>query len=408
MCAANHPGEGSKLYEAVRAVGMDLCPRLGVTIPVGKDSMSMQTRWRTEGDGEVREVVAPVSLIVTAYGPTEDSRRTLTPELFTEGGEGEGSLIVFLDLGMGRMRMGGGALAQSFNQVGDVAPDLDDPSALVSFWEGMRELQGGEGGGGGVVLAYHDRSDGGLFTTIAEMCFAGHTGCEIDVGGYLGGDGGDVVSALFNEELGGVLQVSRENVGRVKEVFGRHGFPLQHFHVLGEVKGLHATDIVVKVNGERVYSGSRVALHRLWAETSYRMQAARGNPYVAEQEFNVILDERDPGIHASLTFNPLIDSPLRWVDTMVRPRVAVLREQGINSHVELAHAFHVAGFDVTDVHMTDVLTGRVSLSAFTGLGMPGGFSYGDVLGAGSGWARSVLLNPLARREMQMFFERPDT
>ncbi|KAI8832907.1 phosphoribosylformylglycinamidine synthase [Chytridium lagenaria] len=400
MCAASHPGEGSGLYEAVKAVGMDLCPKLGITIPVGKDSMSMKTRWTDEGGA--KEVTAPVSLIVTAYAPVDNSSATFTPELVRE----EGTVLLFCDLANGATRLGGSVLAQVYNQVGDIAPDVDHPELLQAFTKALKEIRGETGKP--LILAYHDRSDGGLFTTVLEMCFAGHVGCNIDISSY---SKGDAIAALFNEELGVVLQVALKDVATLRQVFAKHGFPETLVHVLGNVAS-SSTDIRITANAGRdiVFEGSRIALHRAWAETSYRMQALRGDPDVSLEEFNTLLDVSDPGLNASIPFDVSVPpvSLIPGANVTNRPRVAVLREQGINSHGELAYAFHAAGFEAVDVHMTEILSGKISLEGFVGLGMPGGFSYGDVLGAGAGWAKSILMNPVARRELQTFFNREDT
>ncbi|KAJ3048760.1 hypothetical protein HK097_010230 [Rhizophlyctis rosea] len=403
MSAAAHGGEGSALYEGVKAVGLDLCPRLGISIPVGKDSMSMKTKWR-DGEGE-KEVTAPLSLIITAYGPVEDVRKTLTPELRSDVGETE---LVFVDLAGGRHRLGGSCLAQVYNQVGKEAPDVTDVEAFKAFWSAVQHLRSTPANGGqGHILAYHDRSDGGLFATVTEMCFAGHVGCAVDLS-PLGGS--DPAAVLFNEELGAVLQVRSADVKEVEAAFAAAGFPAQHLHRIGKVSP-RGSDAITFAWGTTVrLAGSRVQWQRRWAETSYRMQALRDNEECAQAEYDALLDASDPGLHAKLTFNPSEDvvAPLLKVPYLERPRVAILREQGVNSHGEMAYAFQRAGFLPVDVHMTDILVSKASLGGFAGLACPGGFSYGDVLGAGAGWAKSILLNSYARSEFEKFFNRKDT
>ncbi|KAI8622761.1 Phosphoribosylformylglycinamidine synthase [Chytriomyces sp. MP71] len=398
MSAADHPGEGSALYEGVFAVGIDLCPKLGVTIPVGKDSMSMKTRWTDPSTNEAKAVTAPLSLIITAYGPVADTSKTMTPELRTVG---EPSILVFVDLSLGKQRMGGSSLAQVYNLFGNQAPDVEDAEAFKAFWKSINQL----GEDGNTLLAYHDRSDGGLFATIAEMSFAGHSGVELDVTAL----GADYIASLFNEELGVVIQIRKSHFEKVKNTFTANGFPANHVHNIGSVGSKHSTSFTIHHSGKVVLSSSRVILHRIWAETSYKMQSLRDDPESALQEYNSLLDARDPGLQAHLTFNPS-DVPLQihFPLSQRKPKVAVLREQGVNSFGELAWAFHSAGFTCVDVHMTDVIHGRVSLAGFSGLACPGGFSYGDVLGAGAGWAKSILLNTNARRELSTFFERKDT
>ncbi|TPX45901.1 phosphoribosylformylglycinamidine synthase [Synchytrium endobioticum] len=408
MAAADHPGEGSALYSAVQAIGMDLCPELGISIPVGKDSMSMKTKWK-DGDEE-NLVTAPLSLVVTAYGPVSDARRTLTPELRTDVGS---TSIVFADLGLGYQRTGGSCWGQVYNQVGAATPDVVDADVLKAFWAAMKTLRAGAGVDreNGSVLAYHDRSDGGLFVTIVEMCFAGHTGAVIDISTVVKDlkRKDDIAAALFNEELGVALQVKKSDLPYVKRVFEDAGFPSQHLHAIGHVDERGAGDaIIFKLCEEVLIKGSRLEFQRAWAETSYRMQRLRDNPASADAEYSILLDSQDPGITPVLTFDPNANRCLPFlksVATRCRPAVAILREQGVNGHVEMARCFHRVGFRTVDVHMTDILSGKVSLSRFSGLACPGGFSYGDVLGAGSGWAKSILLNTHGRKEFSDFFQR---
>ncbi|PCH35952.1 phosphoribosylformylglycinamidin [Wolfiporia cocos MD-104 SS10] len=394
MCAASKAGEGASLYEAVQAVGLDLCPALGVGIPVGKDSMSMSMKWR-EGTQQ-REVSAPLSLIVTAFAGVEDISATWTPQLRTD--IDEPTVLLFFDLASGKQRLGGSALAQVFKEIGSEAPDVEDPAHLKAFLVGCQTIRTNARG---TILAYHDRSDGGLFTAIAEMCFAGRVGVEVTLD-PLGSN--DPVAALFNEELGAVVQIRRSHVVRITSIFAEAGFPSSRVHLLGSVNKDAADQTITFSHGAAtLYSNTRSELQRVWAETSYRMQSLRDNPEGAEQEFDLISDPSHKGLFYDLSFDP---QPIREIST--RPKVAILREQGVNGQIEMAWAFTAAGFDAVDVHMSDILNGSISLSDFRGFAACGGFSYGDVLGAGKGWANSVLLNEIARAEFRSFFERSDT
>ncbi len=388
MSAAGHPGEDEKLYRAVQAVGMELCPALGITIPVGKDSMSMRTTW-TDGD-EDKAVTSPMSLIITAFSPVLDVRKTVTPQLRTDAGETQ---LLLLDLGAGAQRMGGSILAQVNQQMGDTAPDLDNPALLKNFFDAMQvSLEQGD------ILAYHDRSDGGLLATLVEMAFAGHVGISVDVFGL----GGDPIAALFNEELGAVIQVSAEHTNRVAERFSNAGVDV---HLLG---GLNSHQTVEIINKKLpLFKRPRVDLQRTWSETSYRMAALRDNTDCALEEFNNIASN-DPGLSVKLSYDPSDDIAAPYINSGVRPAVAILREQGVNSHLEMAAAFDRAGFDAVDVHMSDLLAGRRLLSDFGGVIACGGFSYGDVLGAGEGWAKTVLFNEQIRDQFQRFFQRSDS
>ena len=394
MSAASHEGEGAKLYDAVYAAGMDLCPDLGIGIPVGKDSMSMAMRWSSDGD-EIKQVTAPLSLIVTAFAPVNAVDKTWTPQLRTDAGM---TVMVFVDLARGEQRLGGSALAQVFEQLGSNAPDVVVPDDLKSFFSAIQILKSAD-----IVLGYHDRSDGGLFTTLLEMAFAGRAGIEISLDAI--NINGDAIASLFNEELGAVMQLRYEDIPSFTEAFVKAGFPTQHIHVIGRVLGRQDQSINFIHQGQAIYTSTRAALQQLWAETSYRMQAIRDEPTAAKEEYNLILDEEDDGIFFDVKadFLPDVNRPLSSL-----PRVCILREQGVNGHVEMAWSFYQAGFDAVDVHMSDILSGRISLASFAGLAACGGFSYGDVLGAGNGWAKSVLLNETARREFTDFFERSDT
>lgn len=390
MAPAGHPGEDAALFDTVKAVGMELCPALGISIPVGKDSMSMKTVW--EEGGEKKAVTSPISLVVTAFAPTPDARKTLTPQLRTDLGD---SKLLLIDLGAGKNRMGGSALAQVYGAVGNVAPDVDDAASLKAFFDAVQKLNRE-----GKLLAYHDRSDGGLFSTVVEMAFAGRCGLDIDITSL----GEDAVAALYNEELGAVLQVRAAEADAIVAELKPQLSGLVH------VIGTPAThgNIRIHQDGRVVFAESRVALHRAWSETTYQMQKLRDNPQCAQQEYDRILDEKDAGLHAKLSFDPADNIAAPYIATGAKPKMAILREQGVNGQVEMAAAFDRAGFQAHDVHMSDIISGRVSLKDFAGFVACGGFSYGDVLGAGEGWAKSILFNPRAREEFSAFFQRLDS
>ncbi len=390
MAAAGHTGEDAALFDTVKALGEVLCPALGIAIPVGKDSLSMKTVW--EQDGETRTVTGPLSLIISAFAPVTDVRRTLTPQLRTDRGDTD---LIFVDLGRGQQRMAGSALAQVYKQVGHQAPDLDSPEAMRGFFAAIQDLNES-----GLLLAYHDRSDGGLFAALCEMAFAGHTGVTVQLDEL----GDDAIAALFNEELGAVLQVRHSDTDGVLAILRENGLG-HHSHVIGT---LNEADTVVFTSAHReLFNRPRAELQQLWAQTSYRMQALRDNPECAQQEFERLADAQDPGLTAQLRFDPSEDVAAPYIASGIRPKVAILREQGVNGQVEMAAAFDRAGFAAIDVHMSDVIAGRVSLRDFKGLAACGGFSYGDVLGAGGGWAKSILFNERARDEFSAFFERED-
>ena len=391
MCAAGHPGEDAILYSTVKAVGMELCPELEVTIPVGKDSMSMKTRWND--NGQDKAVTAPTSLIITGFAPTSDARKVLTPQLRLDQGETD---LIVVDLGRGQNRLGASCFAQVYGRVGAVPADLDDAEDLKAFFAVVQGLNAD-----GKLLAYHDRADGGLFATITEMAFAGHCGADIAMD-MLADDEAGLAAALFAEEIGAVLQVRRDDVEEVLTQFEAAG--------LGDCTAVIGSpndddQITFSFRDEEFLSESRVTWQRVWAQTSYEMQARRDNADCAKQEFDALLDAEDPGIHAELTFdiNENITAGLT-----ARPRVAILREQGVNGQIEMAAAFDRAGFTTIDVHMSDILSGAVTLDGFRGLVACGGFSYGDVLGAGEGWAKSILFNEQARSQFEAFFKREDT
>ncbi|ELI6451013.1 phosphoribosylformylglycinamidine synthase [Yersinia ruckeri] len=391
MSAAGHPGEDAGLYDAVRAVGEELCPALGITIPVGKDSMSMKTRWQQ--DGEQREITSPLSLVITAFARVEDVRHTVTPQLRTDKGD---TALLLIDLGAGHNALGATALAQVYRQLGDKPADVRNVQQLAGFFNAMQSLVATQ-----TLLAYHDRSDGGLLVTLAEMAFAGHCGADIDIRAL----GDDALAALFNEELGAVIQIRAEQRAAVEQLFAEQGLA-GCVHYLGQATA--GDDFVIRRGSEKVYSEKRSTLRLWWAETTWQMQRLRDNPDCADQEHQAKQDEQDPGLKVKLTFDPQMDIAAPYILKQARPKVAVLREQGVNSHVEMAAAFHRAGFDAVDVHMSDLLAGRTDLQQFQTLVACGGFSYGDVLGAGEGWAKSILFNDRVRDEFAEFFLRPDT
>ena len=391
MAAAGHPGEDAGLYEAVKAVGMALCAELELTIPVGKDSMSMKTVW--EQGGETRSVTSPLSLVISAFAPVSDVRKTLTPQLRTDQGDSD---LILIDLGKGKNRMGATALAQVYRQIGHHPADLDDAQSLKHFFDAIQTLNGD-----GKLLAYHDRSDGGLFATVTEMAFAGHTGVQI----LLNDLGDDAVAALFSEELGAVVQVRHHDTDEALKVLHDAGLG-RYSSVIGSVA--ENDKIEFFHNGKAVLSESRVDLYRAWSETTYNMQKLRDNPECAQQEYDRLLDVNDPGLHASLSFGLDDNIAAPYISTGLKPRIAVLREQGVNGQIEMAAAFDRAGFSSVDVHMSDIIEGRVSLDEFKGLVACGGFSYGDVLGAGGGWAKSILHNSRARDQFAAFFQRDDS
>jgi phosphoribosylformylglycinamidine synthase len=390
MAPAGHPGEDAALFDTVKAVGMALCPALGISIPVGKDSMSMKTVW--DDAGEKKAVTSPISLVVTAFAATSDARKTLTPQLRTDLGD---THLILIDLGAGKNRMGGSALAQVYGAVGNQAPDVDDAARLKSFFDVIQSLNAD-----GKLLAYHDRSDGGLFSSLVEMAFAGHCGLNINLDGLAG----DVASALYNEELGAVIQVRAADAGTITASL-KQAMP-NCVQVIGEVTA--GESIAFNQAGKALFEASRVDLHRAWSETTYQMQKMRDNPACAQQEYDRILDKADAGLHAKLTFDPSDNIAAPFIATGARPKMAILREQGVNGQTEMAAAFDRAGFATYDVHMSDIISGRVSLKDFAGFVACGGFSYGDVLGAGEGWAKSILFNSRARDEFSAFFERKDS
>ncbi len=389
MCAAGYGGEDEVLFDTVKAVGMEFCPALGITIPVGKDSMSMRTTWR-DADAD-KSITAPMSLIITAFSPVNDVRKTVTPQLRTDLGD---TALLLVDLGAGKQRLGASCLAQVYQQIGDTAPDIDDPKLLSGFFNAIQQLLEEE-----KIIAYHDRSDGGTAITLLEMAFAGHCGLDIDLGSV-----GTVHGALFAEEAGAVVQVKVSDLNEVMAIFAEHGLSDLVQNIGNAVAG---NDVQIRFSGSEVIRGQRLELHRKWQELSYRMQALRDNSECAQQEFDSLVDA-DPGLSSKLSFDAQQDIAAPFIKTGVRPRVAILREQGVNGQMEMAAAFDRAGFSAVDVHMSDILSGRVSLADFKGLAACGGFSYGDVLGAGEGWAKTILFNARARDEFAAYFQRGDT
>jgi phosphoribosylformylglycinamidine synthase len=393
MAAAGHPGEDARLYDTVKAVGMQLCPELGISIPVGKDSMSMKTRW--QDDGAEKSVTSPLSLIVTGFAPVSDIRKTMTPQLRMDKGETD---LILIDLGRGQNRMGASILAQVYGQIGKQAPDVDDAEDLKAFFAVIQGLNAD-----GLLLAYHDRSDGGLLVSALEMAFAGHCGLHLSLDS-LAGSPDELAAVLFNEELGALIQVHKDATPQVLTQFSAAG--LDCVAVVGQP--VNNSEVRISFNDQPVFAGQRRLLQRQWSETSYQIQRLRDNAQCAEQEFDALLEEDNPGLSIKLDFDVNQDIAAPYIKKGLRPQIAVLREQGVNGQVEMAAAFDRAGFSAIDVHMSDILAGRVDLAEFKGLVACGGFSYGDVLGAGEGWAKSILFNNRARDGFQAFFERQDS
>ena len=416
MAACGQPGQDAALFDTVRAVGMELCPALGISIPVGKDSLSMRTTWK-EADGTAKSVMSPVSLIVSAFARVTDVRRSLTPQLRTDLGD---TALILVDLGRSRNRMGGSILAQVMQQVGNHAPDVDSADDLKAFFAAIQRLNTE-----GQLLAYHDRSDGGLYTTLCEMAFAGRTGVSVNLDilameGEHASDWGDsknwasqvgerrnelTLRALFSEELGAVLQVRAEQRSDVMNVLREFNLGACS-HIIGKLNPRDAIEFTR--DAKVIYKAPRTALQKAWSETSWRIARLRDNPACADAEYNRIDDTTDPGITPRVTFDMEQDVAAPFIATGARPRVAILREQGVNSHIETAYVMHKAGFDAVDVHMSDLIAGRAHLSDFKGAIAVGGFSYGDVLGAGEGWAKTILFNMKLAEQFSIFFNRDDT
>ena len=386
MAAIGASGEDAALFDAVEAVGMELCPALGITIPVGKDSLSMQTRWQEDGD--FKTVTSPVSLIVSAFAPVPDIRETVTPELRPLPDE---TVILLLDLAEGKQRLGGSILGQTYSTMGTEAPDLENPELLKKLFQFLQKNRE-------EVLAYHDRSDGGLITTLLEMAFAARIGLDIAVP-----SGNEPIDFLFNEELGVAIQVRTRTLERVMKELANHGLTGQ------EIARIRFDQVIsIKQGKKELILSSRKELEIHWARSSFQIQALRDNPKCAQEEFNTVGEDDDPGLTAEHQFDISQDIAAPMIATGIRPLVAILREQGVNSQVEMAAAFTRAGFTAVDVHMSELISGKTTLEQFKGLVACGGFSYGDVLGAGEGWAKSILYNPMVRDEFQRFFNRPET
>jgi phosphoribosylformylglycinamidine synthase len=396
-------------------VGMELCPALGVSIPVGKDSLSMRTTW--SDDGQNKAVISPVSLIVSAFAPVADVRRSLTPQLKTDAGD---TALILVDLGRGKNRLGASILAQVTQQLGDSVPDVDSAQDLKAFFVAIGQLNKD-----GKLLAYHDRSDGGLFATLTEMAFAGRAGVSVNLDiltmeGEHASDWGDAknwagqvaerrnemtLRALFSEELGAVIQVRAHDKSAVMNVLREQGLGACS-HIIGKLNDRGAIEFTR--DAKVIYNETRGSLHRLWSDTSWRIARLRDNPACADSEYDRLLDETDPGMQPRITFDLNENVAAPFIATGVRPRVAILREQGVNSHIETAWVMHQAGFAAIDVHMSDLIAGRAKLDDFHGVIAVGGFSYGDVLGAGEGWAKTILFNPQLSDQFAKFFARPDT
>lgn len=415
MAACGQPGQDAALFDTVKAVGMELCPALGISIPVGKDSLSMRTTWKD--DGESKSVTAPVSLVVSAFAPVRDIRQSLTPQINKDAGD---TVLIVIDLGRGKNRMGASALMQVMQQVGNEVPDVDSAEDLKGFFAAIQQLNKER-----KLLAYHDRSDGGLFVTLCEMAFAGRSGLSINLDiltmeGEHAADWGDsknwtsqvgerrnelTLRALFNEEIGAVIQVRAEEKSDVMTVLRSYNLGACS-HIIGKPNDRNVIEFLR--DAKTIYNQSRIDLQRLWSETSWRIARLRDNPACADAEYDRILDASDPGITPKLTFDPQIDIAAPFIATGVKPKVAILREQGVNSHIETAYVMHQSGFTAVDVHMSDLIAGRARLDDFKGVIAVGGFSYGDVLGAGEGWAKTILFNASLAEQFSVFFNRTDT
>ena len=426
MAACGEPGEDAALYETVKAVGLELCPALGISIPVGKDSLSMKTKWQDESGAH--QVTSPVSLIVTAFSSLQDVRGTLTPQL---NASLDDTSLLLIDLSEGQARMGGSILGQVLKQSGDVVPDLEKPEHLVNLVQVVNKLRAQN-----KILAYHDRSDGGLFSTVAEMCFAGQVGVALNLDMLITeGDGitdsradhGDAknwaqqisarreeltLKALFNEELGVVIQIDTADRSEVMQLLREHGLS-KHSHVIGKTRPAHAAtskgvgELSIWRDTQQIFTAKLSDLHQVWDSVSWKICQQRDNALCADSEHAHVGMSNNPGLHIQLSFNPQENVAAPWLN-LAKPRVAILREQGVNSHVEMAYAFSLAGFEAIDVHMTDLQSGRSNLKDYQGMVACGGFSYGDTLGAGIGWARSITFNALLSDQFQAFFAKPDT
>ena len=389
MAAAGYHGQDAALYETVRAVGNELCPQLGISIPVGKDSMSMRTVW--QDSNHQHTVASPVSLIVTGFAPVKDVRKTLTPVLSAK----DDDQLLLIDLGEGLNRLGGSCLSQVYNATAQITADVNDPLLLKHFFEFIQVLNKEN-----LILAYHDRSDGGLFITLVEMAFASRRGLEILLDDFKG----NAKEILFNEELGAVLQINNSDRPGIEKRLKQ--FKLDHCsHFIGHSN--ESNHVHISHNSDLLVDAKRSELHRQWSQTTWKMQSLRDNPQCAQQEYDRILDQHDPGLYSKLSYDVRQDIAAPYLHLSVKPTVAILREQGVNSHTEMAAAFDRAGFTSVDIHMSDLLESRQSLNSFTGLVACGGFSFGDVLGAGQGWAKSILFNNKLKDEFSDFFQQTD-
>ncbi|RKF62067.1 putative phosphoribosylformylglycinamidine synthase [Erysiphe neolycopersici] len=407
MAALSHPGESASLYEAVKAIGMDLCPQLGISIPVGKDSTSMKAMWKDPTTGTSRSVTAPVTVVISAFAPVANVRDTWTPALQRYEDVGD-TILIFVDLAKGHKALGGSALAQAFGQLGNEAPDVRDANLLTDFYDAVTQLHDS-----GIVLAYHDISDGGIITTLAEMMFAGRCGLDISIDCLVKDNSLEcILEVLFNEELGAIFQVKKADEINFNRCFATCGPPKGMIKKIGRISPSKTQNLLIRYDHNLIFELERSKLQQLWSTVSYQMQRIRDDVICADEEFENILDDSDPGLSYNLTFDPK-ESILPLTSTLTSmftraPKVAILREQGINGHAEMAFAFKSAGFDPIDVHMSDIIGGQ-TLSDFVGLAACGGFSYGDVLGAGQGWAKSILMHlENARPEFERFFARPNT
>ena len=394
MAACGNEGEDEKLYRTVEAVSK-ACQALDLSIPVGKDSLSMKTVWQ---DGEEKKsVVSPLSLIISAFAPVKDVRKTVTPELKNV----EDSVLLFIDLGFGKARMGGSAFGQVYNNMSGDAPDLDDTGRLKAFYGVIQQLVAED-----KLLAYHDRSDGGLFATLVEMAFAARCGLNVDLTSLVANQA-DVneasIRALFNEELGAVIQIAKQDVAAVEALFKAAALPLHTVATIGSDE-----KIVIRNQAGIVLEQYRADLQRAWQETSHAIQKLRDNPACADSEFALIGDNDRSALFADVKFDVNEDIAAPFVNSGAKPKIAILREQGVNGQIEMAAAFTRAGFDAYDVHMSDLMAGRAKLADFQMLAACGGFSYGDVLGAGEGWAKTILFHPALREQFAAFFARQDT
>jgi phosphoribosylformylglycinamidine synthase len=415
MAACGQPGQDAALFDTVKAIGMELCPALGISIPVGKDSLSMRTTWKDD-DG-AKAVSSPVSLIISSFAPVADIRRSLTPQIKLDAGD---TVLIAIDLGRGKNRLGASALSLVTQQLGNEVPDVDSAEDLKGFFTAIQKLNSD-----GKLLAYHDRSDGGLFSTLCEMAFAGRSGLTVNLDiltleGEHAADWGDAknwagqvaerrneltLRALFNEELGAVIQVRADDKTAVMNVLREFNLGACS-HIIGKPNERGVIEFTR--DAKVIYSEQRSALHRLWSDTSWRIARLRDNPACADAEYDRLLDETEPGISPVITFDPSVNVAAPFVASGVRPRVAILREQGVNSHIETAWVMHQAGFTAVDVHMSDLIAGRARLDDFQGVIAVGGFSYGDVLGAGEGWAKTILFNDKLVDQFARFFARPDS